>query len=78
MSTTTITLPKTEYQKLRRAADLLEIIRKFFETDFFVEPSVKDPKKIIKEFEKTGLYNKSFLKSLEKGLNESSYFSHSR
>lgn len=71
----TITLPKTEYQRLRQAADLLEIIRKFFEVNFFSEPSVKDPKKIIKEFKKTGLYNKNFLKSLEKGLAESSYFS---
>lgn len=74
----TITLPKTEYQRLRQAADLLEIMRKFFAADFFSEPPVKDTKKIIKEFEKTGLYNKNFLKSLKKGLNESSYFSHCR
>lgn len=76
----TITLPKTEYQRLRRTANLFEVIRKLFEAevDFFVEPPTKDPKKIIKEFGKTGLYSKEFLKSLERGLKDSSYFFHSR
>ncbi|OGZ33878.1 MAG: hypothetical protein A3I88_01135 [Candidatus Portnoybacteria bacterium RIFCSPLOWO2_12_FULL_39_9] len=69
-----ITLPKTEYLRLRRIADLFEVVRKLFEVDFFAEPPTKDSKKIIKEFQKTGLYNEAFLKSLEKGLKESSYF----
>lgn len=73
--TQTIEIPKTEYERLRQKADLLEIIQKLSQADFFTEPPTKNPEKIIKEFQKTGLYKKTFLKSLEKGLKESSYFS---
>lgn len=71
----TIEIPKTEYERLRQRADLLEIIHKLSQVDFFAEPPTKNPEKIIQEFQKTGLYNKAFLKSLKRGLKESSYFS---
>lgn len=74
----TITLPKIEYQNLCRIKKHYEIMRRLFELDFFEEPPVKDIKKIIREFRQTGLYNESFLGSLEEGLKGSSYFSCSR
>lgn len=71
----TITLKKIEYQKLKQIKDRFEIMRNLFESNFFEEPPAKNAKKIITEFKKTGLYKKSFLDSLKKGLKESSYFS---
>lgn len=70
----TITVSKEEYQRLRRVARRYETIRELVAVDFFAEPATKDVKKIIREFRKTGLYNVPFLKSLERGLEESSYF----
>ncbi len=76
-----ITLAKTEYRRLRQAAERYEILRKIFELDFFAPPPATNAKKVIKEFRATGLYNEAFLKSLSQGLKGSSYFSkttHSR
>ncbi|MBU4142281.1 hypothetical protein KJ575_00140 [Patescibacteria group bacterium] len=76
-----ITLAKTEYKRLRNAAERYEILRKVFELDFFAPPSTTNARQIIKEFRATGLYSESFLKSLLRGLKESRYFSktaHSR
>jgi len=70
-----VTLPETEYKRLCQAAERYEMFRKFFELDFFSQPSTTNTRKIVKEFRDTGLYNKDFLKSLSQGLKESSYFS---
>ncbi len=74
----TIKIPKKEYQRLTTIADRFELLRQFLSTDFFAEPPVKNAKQVVKEFEATGLYNDDFLKSLAKGLSESTYFSRSR
>lgn len=70
-----ITLTKTEYKRLRHAAERYEMLRKVFELDFFALPSTANAQKIIKEFRATGLYSETFLKSLSQGLKESHYFS---
>jgi len=70
-----ITLDRTEYKRLCQAAERYEMFRKFFEMDFFSQPSTTNTRKIVKEFRDTGLYNEDFLKSLAQGLKESSYFS---
>lgn len=70
----TITLPKTEYDKLQEIKNKYETVRQLFVTDLFEEPSTRNAKRIIKEFQNSGLYKQEFLKSLEKGLQESSYF----
>lgn len=70
-----ITLTETEYKKLCRAAERYEMFRKFFELDFFSQPSTTNTRQVIKEFRDTGLYNEDFLKSLSQGLKESRYFS---
>lgn len=69
-----ITLAKTEYNRLRKIAEKYEMLRKIFELDFFAPPPSANTKKIIGEFRATGLYNEAFLKSLSRGLKESSYF----
>ena len=70
----TITLPKTEYQDLKKKAQALEVILSFIQKDIFVAPPIKDAKKVISEFKKTGLYNEKFIESLKNGLGRSSYF----
>ena len=70
-----ITLPKTEYQRLQNIAKRYEMIKQLLEPEIFAKPPTKNLKQIIKEFRETGLYNEAFLKSLKKGLEESSYFS---
>lgn len=71
---TTITLPKNKYQELKKKAQAYELILSIIEKDIFSLPPINDPKQIISEFKKTGLYNKEFIESLKKGLNRSSYF----
>ena len=71
---TTITIPQKEYQKLVEKSLRYEYLRQIMEGNVFAPPPVKSVRKVIEEFRKTGLYNKAFLKSLEKGLRQSSYF----
>lgn len=73
----TITISKTQYQKLLEKAlryDYLESVVKQKE-DIFASPPTRDIKEIITSFRATGHYSAAFLKSLEKGLKRSSYFS---
>jgi hypothetical protein len=51
-----------------------EYLRHIMEENIFAPPPTKDIEKIIRAFEKTGIYNKEFLKSLKRGLRRSSYF----
>ncbi len=74
----TVSLPKAEYQRLRQIAERYELARKLFEVEFFAPPPVKNIREIVGSFRKTGLYREAFLKSLERGLRESSYFSRAR
>lgn len=69
MSVPTITLPKTEYQRLKLQAKAYQkIMGKFFEL------AVKDPLwQIVDDFRKTNIYTKGFLEDLESGLKKSSY-----
>lgn len=44
------------------------------EEDIFAPPPTRNIEKIIRAFEKTGIYSKEFLRSLKRGLRRSSYF----
>jgi len=70
-----IAISKTEYQRLRQIAQRYEMLRRVFEVNFFEEPPTKNIKQIAREFKASGLYNENFLKSLERGLKDSAYFS---
>lgn len=64
-----VTLPKNEYEQLKRQA---KAYQKF--TAKLFESVIQDPiEEVIKDFRKTNLYTEEFLKSLESGLRESSY-----
>lgn len=64
-----VTIPKTEYEQLRRQA---EAYRKFTEKLF--ESVIRAPiEEIVEDFRKTGLYTEGFLRDLESGLRQSSY-----
>ncbi|NCT00232.1 hypothetical protein CO116_00235 [Candidatus Falkowbacteria bacterium CG_4_9_14_3_um_filter_38_19] len=64
-----VSLPKTEYEKLKRQATAYrEVAEKFFEL------IVKDPiEEVVEDFRKTNLYTEDFLRDLESGLRQSSY-----
>ena len=70
----TVTISKKEYNDLVEKRVKYEHLCEIMEGDVFSPAPIKDIKKIVKEFDKTKLYNKSFLKSLEKGLKRSDYF----
>lgn len=64
-----ITLPETEYRKLKRQAQAY----RGFAARFF-ELIIKDPiQEVVDDFQKTNLYSKEFLEDLESGLRKSSY-----
>jgi len=70
----TVSVPKNEYQRLRQIARRFELLRRLVEFDTFAAPPVRNASQVIREFRKTGRYAEPFLKSLERGLRESSYF----
>ena len=65
----TITIPKTEYSKLKRQSDAYKKL-----SSRFFEFMIKDPiEEVVSDFRKTSLYTKEFLTDLEDGLRKSSY-----
>ena len=75
IKTSTIRIPKTEFERLNVIAKKYELLRKAFTTDFFETPSVKNRKPVIEQMRATGRYSNDFLKSLDQGLKESHTFS---
>lgn len=71
----TITLPRIEYQDLKRKAAMFERIVELAEKDdLFSPPPIRGSRQIISAFKKTGKYNPAFLRSLSRGLARSDYF----
>lgn len=70
----TITIPRKEYKKLVETKYRFDYIRSVFERGLFSPPPAKDVKKVLREFSATGLYNRKFLDSLERGLRHSTHF----
>ncbi len=70
----TITIPKTKYEDLKKKAMAYEYIARLIEQDFFAPPPTKNITKVIKELENSGRYTPDFLRSVKRGLERSSYF----
>ncbi len=70
----TVTLLKVEYLNLKKRAEAFDKIISEINPGLLFVPAEKSRKKIISDFSKTKLYNKEFLKSLNKGLKRSSFF----
>ena len=71
----TITLPKIEYQYLKRKAAMFERIVELAEKDnIFSPPPIRNRWQIIGALKRTGKYNQAFLRSLNRGLKRSDYF----
>jgi len=70
----TITVPKKEYENLVERALRYDYLKQTIEGDIFSAPPIKSAKVVISAFKKTKLYKPTFIASLEKGLNRSSYF----
>ena len=66
---TYVTIPKIEYQQLKKQAlTLRRMYARFF--DFAIKNPVDE---VVADFKATGLYTKGFLRDLEQGLSKSSY-----
>lgn len=63
----TITLPKTEYKRLRLIAKRYEAVRHLISEDTMQSQSAE---KVIQELRATKLYREPFLKTLGKSLKE--------
>lgn len=70
----TISIPRNEYRELRQIARRFELLRRLVELDTFSPPPIRNVNRVMREFRKTSRYSEPFLKSLERGLRESSYF----
>lgn len=71
----TITVPKTKYESLAEKAEAYEkLINAISKGGFFEPPPTRKSSEVMKAFRETGIYNKKFLESLEKGLKRSNYF----
>ena len=65
----TVTVPRAEYEQLKRQADAY----RRFAVQFFTAP-LQDPiNEVVKDFRNTDLYTDEFLNDLESGLRKSSY-----
>ena len=64
----TITLPRPEYETLKQKAHAYEELAGLF----FEKAKTGSVKEIVKDFEKTGLYSRGFLRDLKMGLEKSS------
>ncbi len=71
---TMIAIPKTEYKHLVAIAKRYDALRRAFTGDFFQEPSTTSRKEVLGGLKKSGKYSDDFLKGIEKGLKESSFF----
>ena len=66
-----VTIPKTEYTRLKREAGAY---RRF--TEQFFQTAIREPiEDVVEDFRKTDLYTKEFLSDLEDGLRRSSFAS---
>ncbi len=76
MKEKTITISVQEYQSLQKMARRFEQAMAVLveQDDVFLTPSVKNTKSMIVEMKKTKKYSRAFLKSVEQGLRESSFF----
>ncbi len=70
----TVTIPKTKYNELKKKAEAYELMFRIFEENLFTPPPIRSRKQVISAFRKTEKYSSAFLKSFEKGLQHSSYF----
>ncbi|MBU3925878.1 hypothetical protein KJ763_01780 [Patescibacteria group bacterium] len=70
----TVTIPKKEYYDLIEGKLRYEYLQQLMKEDIFSSPPTRNIKDVISAFKATKKYNKNFIKSLERGLTQSSYF----
>ena len=70
----TVIIPTKQYKELIDAKLRYEYLRQVFDKDFFSSPPTRSGKEIVRALRDTKKYNTRFLKSIEKGLQRSSYF----
>ena len=63
-----------EYKELKERADTFARLFPINKRFAHLVPPIRSRSKIIEEFKKTGLYNKKFIDSLDRGLKRSIHF----
>lgn len=70
----TVTIPKIEYDFLKKRAIAYERVLSATKDEIFSPPPTRSRKTILGALHNTGRYNKAFLASVAKGLRRSAYF----
>jgi hypothetical protein len=70
----TITLKKSDYEILRKKAEVYDTIIRVVEEDIFTPPPIKSRKAILNELKKTDYYSKEFLEEIGQAIKRSSFF----
>lgn len=70
----TITIPKIEYDFLKKRAIAYERVLSVAQDEIFISPPTRNRKIIMRGLRSTRRYSKKFLRSVAKGLRRSAYF----
>ena len=70
----TVTIPKIEYDFLKKRATAYERVLFAARDEMFAPPPTQNRKNIIRTMQATKRYSKKFLGGIAKGLSRSAYF----
>lgn len=70
----TVTIPKIEYDFLKKRATAYERVLSAVSEALYPSPPTKSRSEVLKGFRASKRYNAAFLKSLKRGLGDSEYF----
>lgn len=74
LAMSTVTIPKIEYDFLKKRATAYERVLSAVSEALYPLPPTKSRSEVMKGFRASKRYNTAFLKSLKKGLEDSTYF----
>ncbi len=69
-----VMIPRAEHVRLLHIQDIYETMQRVFFAHAFVEPSTREASVVLQGLRGTKKYTPAFLKSLARGLKESTYF----
>ncbi|MDP2593190.1 MAG: hypothetical protein Q8P52_00870 [bacterium] len=69
-----VTIPKIEYEFLKKRATAYERVLKVAQDELYVPPPTRSREEVLRAFRGTRRYSRQFLESVAKGLRRSSYF----
>ncbi|OHA27330.1 MAG: hypothetical protein A3C06_00565 [Candidatus Taylorbacteria bacterium RIFCSPHIGHO2_02_FULL_46_13] len=70
----TVNLTQTQYEALKDRAEAYERLMSAAKQELFSPPPTRSGKRVIKTLRASGRYSRSFLESLERGIQRSRFF----